>query len=68
MVKYLLKINKSCYITISVKISTYRPSKMTSKYNVWTRSMARNIMASAQTDTDSKDDILPIVGTAPAEA
>ena len=41
---------------------------MTSKYNVWTRSMARNGMDSAQTDRDSKDDILPNVGSAPVEA
>ena len=41
---------------------------MSSKYNVRTRSMARNGMDSAQTDTDSKDDILPSVGIAPAEA
>ena len=41
---------------------------MTTKYNVRTRSMARNGMDTAQTDTDSKDDILPSVGTAPAEA
>ena len=30
--------------------------------------MARNGMDSAQTETDSKDDILPSVGIAPAEA
>ena len=41
---------------------------MSSKYNVRTRSMDRNGMDSAQTDTDSKDDILPSVGIAPAEA
>ena len=29
--------------------------------------MARNSMDSSQTDSDSKDDILPTVGTAPAE-
>ena len=41
---------------------------MSSKYNVRTRSMAINGMDSAQTDTDSKDDILPNVGIAPPEA
>ena len=41
---------------------------MSSKYNVRTWSMARNGMDTAQTDTDSKDDILPSVGIALAEA